>query len=113
MVSSQETIDVVEVIDSMNTVECDVTEGIFRAEYDSNRDPASLAVVAVVATADNSDPVGLNPLHSAIDTGALDDLFPASPSSDQRSRFVSFSYEGFEVTVFSDGTVEADPVENA
>ncbi|NUC72614.1 hypothetical protein HTZ84_09875 [Haloterrigena sp. SYSU A558-1] len=95
----------------MNTVEV-VEDGIYQAEYDSTRDQPSLAVVAAVAAVDNSDPVEMNPLHNVIDTGALNELFSATTSGGQRNGHISFSYEGYEVTVFSEGVIKVNSVEN-
>lgn len=108
---SQEKIGPVEVVDSMDNMEFDVDEDIFRAEYDSSRDQPCLAIVAVVATATNSDPIELSPLHSAIDTEALDDLLSETVPDDQRDICLSFSYEGVVVTAFSKGTIEVSPME--
>ncbi|AEH37151.1 HalOD1 output domain-containing protein [Halopiger xanaduensis] len=102
----------VEAVGSMNSVEFDIDANIFRAEYDSSRDQPSLAIVAVVAAAANSDPNELSPLHSAIDTGALDDLLSGTATDDQKNVCFSFSYEGFAVTTFSEGTIEVKPMEN-
>ena len=109
MAPSKETVGILEIVDSMNCVEFDVDAGSFRAEYDSDRDSTSLAVVAVVAVADNRDPAELPSLHSSIDTGALETLFAASTDETQRGDCVSFSYEGFGVSVWSEGTIEATP----
>lgn len=111
MVPSTETVGTLEIVDSMNCVEFDVDAGCFRAEYDSDRDSTSLAVVAVVGVADNRDPFELAPLHATVDTGALDDLFAASTDETRRGGRVSFAYEGFGVSVRSEGTIEASPYE--
>lgn len=110
MTFSQETLGPVEIIDSMPFVEVDVDSERFRAAFDSDRDSASLAVVAVVAAAAHRDPFDLPPLHSAIDSSALEALFSKSTTSRQR---VSFRYEGFDVTVFDGGTIEVSPTEAA
>ena len=102
----------VEAVDSMNNVEFDVDADLVRAEYDGSRDQPSLAIVAVVAAAANSDPIELSPLHSAIDTGTLDDLLSETATDDRKNFRLSFSYEGFAVTAFSDGTIEVTPMEN-
>ncbi|ELY63365.1 HalOD1 output domain-containing protein [Natrinema versiforme] len=97
----------------MNDVAFDVDANVFRAEYDSSRDQPSLAILAVVAVAANSDPTELSPLHSVIDTAALDDLLSETATDDRRNVRLSFSYEGFSVTACSAGTVEVSPIENA
>lgn len=112
MTSSQEKIGSVEIVETMNAVEFDTDAELFRATYDSDRDPPSMAVVAVVAAAASSDPVELAPLHTIIDTGALDDLFSASTAGVQRRGSTSFRYEGFAVTVFSEGMIEVSPAEH-
>ncbi|WP_226479544.1 HalOD1 output domain-containing protein [Natrinema amylolyticum] len=112
MESSKEAIRTVEIVDSINIVEFVVEEERFRAEYNSSRDQPSLAVVAAVAAVAGSDPDELSPLHSVIDTGALNDLFATTANGGQRDGRLSFSYEGFDVTVFSEGVIEAEPTEN-
>lgn len=99
-------------IDSMSTVEFDADEESFRVTHDSDRDSTSLAVVAMVATALGRDPLDLTPLHSAIDTEALEKLTAESLGGLQQCDSISFCYEGFEVTVFSEGDIGADPIEN-
>lgn len=108
MTSSYETAGPVEIVDSMEAVEFDIDEQRFRAAYDCDRDSASMAIVAVVAAATNRDSLELSPLHSVIDSGALDDLFSGPKVGIQR---VSFPYEGFDVTVTNEGTIEATPLE--
>ena len=111
MTSPQENVGTVEIVDSMETVEFDVEAGLFRAVFDPDRDPASLAVVAVVTVANHSDPTELAPFHCAVDSNALDGLFSRSANGMQGS--VSFRYEGFDVTVFDEGTIEARPMRAA
>ena len=110
MTSSHETAGPVEIVDSMEAVEFDIDAGLFRAAYDCKRDRASMAIVAVVAAATNRDSLELTPLHAAIDSSALDALFSKSKAGVRR---VSFSYEGFDVTVTNEGTIEATPLEAA
>lgn len=80
-----------------------------QATYDSTRDPTSLAVVAMVATALGDDPNALTPLQTVIDTDALNKLTDPSTGTCDR---ISFRYQGFEVTVTSDESIEAVPVES-
>lgn len=106
--ASQEKVGPVEIVDSMETVVFDTEAELFRATFDGECDSASLAIVAVVAVATNSDPIDLEPLHSVVDSSALDILFSKAANGIRGS--VSFSYEGFELTVFDEGTIEADPI---
>lgn len=100
-------------VDSISTVTFDLESERFQASYDSSRDSPSLAVVAVVATALGKDPLALHPLHSAIDTDALDLLTTESANGRADGDSVSFCYEGLEVTVTNQDVIEAVPIENA
>jgi len=85
----------------MESIEFCNDEGVFRASYDDSRDRTSMAVLAVVAAAERSDPLDLPPLQSATDVDALDRLFCRSDDGS-----ASFHYDEFDVTVSSDGTIE-------
>lgn len=107
-----ETADRSGLVDSMTPVESDADGSLFRATYATDRDPASLAVLAVIAAATDSDVTDLAPLHSVVDTDALDALLSDSGSGALDGR-LSFQYEGFAVTVFGEGRVEARPGDRA
>ena len=113
MESSKKPVGTAEFVPSMESVEFVVDDGIYRAEYDSSRDQPSLAIVATIAAADQRDPNDLRPLHSAIDTDGLNELFAPAATDGQRNGRLSFLYEGFEVTVSSEGVIEATPMEDA
>lgn len=112
MAAFQTTSAGVGIADSLTPVESDAETGVFRARYDSSRDSTSLAVVAAVATADNRDPFELAPLQFSIDTDALDALLAEPITIGRGCTKTTFCYEGFEVTVFGDGLIEAAPIEN-
>ena len=99
------------ITDTVSSVESDTDEGVYRAQYDSTRDSTSLAVVAAVATANYRNPIDLAPLEFSIDTDALDILFKGPTTIGEGCTKTSFCYEGFEVTVFGDGFIEADPID--
>ncbi|WP_313691662.1 HalOD1 output domain-containing protein [Halorarum halobium] len=103
----------VEITKSMSVVEFDADQDSFRAAYDSTQDLTSLAVVEVVASALGREPWDLTPLQSAIDTDALDELATESATDRGNCDSISFSYEDFEVTVRSEGVIEAAPIENS
>lgn len=111
MVASTTTNDQFDLVESLTAVEFDAGREVFQASYDSTRGSASLAVVAVVATVLERNPVDLPPLNSAIDTDALDQLV-ASPNGVHGCESISFQYEGVELTVASEGQIEAVPIEN-
>lgn len=116
MVSFQKTPTGDDIADTVSSVESDSDEGVYRTQYDSTRDSTSLAVVAIIATANNWDPIDLTPLELSINTDALDMLFKRPTTIGEGCTKMTFCYEGFEVTVFGDGVIEADqidPDENA
>lgn len=94
-------------------IEFDVESESYRATYDSTSDSTSLAVVAVVATARGEDPLHLTPLQSVVETDSLDELATESSTGHGTCDSISFYYEEFEITIFSDGVIEADPTENS
>ncbi len=100
-----------ELIESLTAVEFDTDRELFQAAYDSTRESASLAVVTVVATVLDRNPIDLPPLESTIDTDALNRLVTGSAGV-QLCDSISFKYEGVEVTVTSEGQIEANPTEN-
>lgn len=102
-----------EVAESLSLIEFDVESELFRATYDSTRESTSLAVVAVVATALGEEPHALSPLQTVIDTDALDKLATESATGSGDCDSISFSYEGFAVTITSEGVIEAAPLESA
>ncbi|RQG89635.1 hypothetical protein EA473_21720 [Natrarchaeobius chitinivorans] len=83
-------------------------DGLYRLEYDSSADRPSLAVVAAVADISQTDPVELAPLHSAVDTDALENLVQPSNGSSRNKRRVSFQFAGYKISVSSEGIVEVD-----
>jgi hypothetical protein len=82
---------------------------VYRLEYDPSLDTPTLAVVAAVAAITRTDPMDLDPLHSAIDTSALDDLFAPSPANHGQWGRIVFRFGGFEIMANSQGIIEVDP----
>lgn len=96
----------------MGLVEYDLETQSFTATYDSTRDSTCLAVVAIVSTVLGREPRDLTPLHTVVETDALDELAtPSSPGQRACDR-ISFQYEGFEITVTNEDVVGATPIEN-
>ena len=113
MEPSHSTSSDLDVVESLSDIEFDAESGSYRATYDSTRDSASFAVIAVVATALDRDPLNLTPLQSVIETDSLEELATGSSIDDGNRRSISFPYEGFEITIFSDGVIRADSAENS
>lgn len=67
-------------------------------------DSVSIRVVNQLADAQGLDPKDLPPLTHTIDLEALDTLIDSVPSD----ATVSFSVDGYDVTVTGDGTVNLD-----
>jgi len=68
----------------------------------------TLAVVEAIAVAANREPTDHRPLYDAVDTDALNDIFDGDQSP---SVEVSFTYEGFDVSVAGTGTVTVRPAD--
>ena len=64
------------------------------------------AVVDAVATIRGCAPTALDPLEEAIDTDALNQIFKPTTRTDRTSGELSFVFEGCDVTVTADGTIE-------
>lgn len=97
----------------METNICDARQGIdYQPARDAYRmcvdedESLCIAVVELVGTVLDRDPVDLPPLHRRIDTDALDSLFQDSPGDVARTRgLVEFRYTECEVRIYSDGEV--------
>nr|WP_170155581.1 HalOD1 output domain-containing protein [Halopiger aswanensis] len=67
----------------------------------------SLKVVEKVADREGVDPVDLTPpLHTVVDTEALDSLFQSTSSTERAVGKVEFQYQGYQVQVDSSGEVQ-------
>lgn len=100
-----------DIVESISAVEFDADDELFHATYDSACDSTSLAIVTVVATALDTELCALSPLQSTLDTEALNNLVSESSTDQGCCDSISFSYEGFEVTVTGEGVIEAVPLE--
>jgi len=80
--------------------------GIFEFGSDESK-PVSEAVIDAVVAHTGEDPLEMEPLHSTIDPDALDKLFNRRPSRRQQAGDISvvFSFNGYEITVWSYGTI--------
>jgi hypothetical protein len=81
---------------------CEETE-THRAMYDPERTRPAMAVVAAVASARDVFPEVLRPIYDSIDTDALNSVVGGATGDPVT---VSFSFEGYAVTVTSAGVVE-------
>lgn len=70
-------------------------------------EPITHRIVERIASHEDADVTDLEPLHSAVDTDALDALFSPT-SSGPRSGHVTFEYAGHTIVVDADGDVSVD-----
>ncbi|WP_049928981.1 HalOD1 output domain-containing protein [Halopiger goleimassiliensis] len=79
-------------------------------EYVTTFDPdagesASESVITAVAALSGTRPVDLPPLYEAVDPDALDSLIAHARRTDAGTHELWFSYDGFDVSVRSDGRI--------
>ena len=79
-----------------------------RAQFDHEKTPASIAVIATLADVMDTDPIELNPFHSTVDPDALDDLVRVRTGTDGDIH-VSFTHEEYAITVSTYGMVTITP----
>lgn len=75
----------------------------------STAQPLPVVIVERVADRENVDPLDLPPLHDTVDPDALSALF-ASPGKGPEN--VTFTYNGYRVTVEGPEQVLVDPLED-
>lgn len=73
--------------------------------------PPSHAIIEAIAAREGVDTTDIEPpeyesLYTVVNPEALDDLFRTDPPLPERNGYVEFRYEGYVVTVYSDGQVE-------
>ena len=89
----------------VEAVEYAQESGTARTQFDQEKTPASMAVVATLADIMDTDPVELDPLHSTVDADALDALVRVRNGTNGDTH-VRFTHEGHTITVHSYGVVD-------
>lgn len=84
-------------------------ESAFRAIYSHDVESPSYAIVNAVAAASDTDPLDMDPLHTTVDTDALESLI-APRRAAVGDLDITFEYHGCEVTVSSYGSLKIKPV---
>ena len=79
-----------------------------RTQFDQEKIPASIAVIATLADLMDADPVELDPLHSTVDPEALNAFVRVRNGTDEDIH-VTFSHEDHMITVYSYGVVTVTP----
>ncbi|MDR5674359.1 HalOD1 output domain-containing protein [Halalkaliarchaeum sp. AArc-GB] len=88
----------------VETVEYFQESGTVRTQFDHEKTPASMAVIATLADVMGTDPVELDPLHSTVDPDALDAFVRVRYGTNGDSH-VTFTHEGHAITVHSYGVI--------
>jgi hypothetical protein len=76
--------------------------------FDGDVVAPSTAVVGAVSTVADEDPLNIEPLHSTVDTDALNAIF-ANNKRGEGNTHARFSVEGYSVTLSSYGCVTVQP----
>ncbi len=79
-----------------------------RTQFDQEKTPASMAVVATLADVMDTDPVELEPLHSTVDADELDALGRVRNGTNGDTH-TAFTHEGHAITVHSYGVITITP----
>ncbi|AQL44152.1 hypothetical protein BV210_16185 [Halorientalis sp. IM1011] len=82
--------------------------GAVRTQFDQEKTPASMAVIATLADVRDTDPVDLTPLHSTVDPDALDALVRVRNGTNGDIH-VTFTHQGHTITVHSYGVITITP----
>ena len=82
--------------------------GTVRTQFDQEKTPASIAVIATLADVLDTDPVELDPLHSTVDLDEVDALVRVRSGTDGDTH-VTFTHEGHAITVHSYGVITITP----
>lgn len=71
------------------------------------------AIITGVEAISGTDVKSLTPLSSVINPDALDVIFSTNTPHAERRSWVSFPYEGYRVTVYSEGFIEIEPMDRS
>ena len=95
-------------------IDHDPETGTFRTTYNYPSEPPSIAVPLAIQALTNRGVTDLDPMHDAadVDPDALDDVFRPTAGGGQREADVTFTYQGYEVTVKGYGRIVFRPTEN-
>lgn len=100
-------------VEPRDIFEYDADTDTYRASFDKNSRSIGTAVVSMVATISDTDPEDLGPLQSMVNPDALDRLLnPDIVSPSRGDTHVTFTLDGYDVTVHSYGFIDVRPPEN-
>ena len=97
----------------VEAVEYSRGSGTVRTQFDQEKTPASMAVIATLADVMDTDPVELDPLYSTVDPDEVDALVRVRSGTNGDSyngdTHVTFTHEGHTITVHSYGVITITP----
>lgn len=102
-------------LDSLGSADCivyDPAAESITVTFDETRDSATITVVSVVAAVLGKDPMELPPLYSVVGSNRVREIERKSTTDQDAPTSTSIEYLEFDVTVSSDGTIEAVPSEH-
>jgi len=92
----------------VEAVEYSQESGTVRTQFDQEKTPASIAVIATLADLLGTDPVELDPLHSTVDPDEVDALVRVRNGTNGDTH-VTFTHEECAITVHSYGIISITP----
>nr|WP_165875335.1 HalOD1 output domain-containing protein [Natrarchaeobius chitinivorans] len=94
----------------VDSVGYDPTTGEVYTTHDWETDSSLCrTIIWAIAAVSGQSPEELPPLYSAIDPGALENVFqPRSEGKPRTHGRVSFTYNGFDIDVFASGRIRID-----
>lgn len=100
-------------VETNDDVEYSPETDTYRASFDTDAESASLAVVSTVAAVSGTHPTDLTPLNATVDPDALEAVTQSTGSgATPGDVVVSFTFDGYAVTVCAFGLVEVRPQED-
>jgi len=91
----------------LTSVTFDTLSETYRAEYEPETTPPSMAVVSLLAWVLDTSPIEMAQLQHSVDTEALDTLLTSR--SARAVVEISFPFEGYEITVGNNGLAAKGP----
>lgn len=85
-------------------VEYSQESGTVRTQFDQEKTPASMAVIATLAEVMDTDPMEMRPLYSTVDPDALDALVQVRHTTTEDIH-ISFTHEGHKIRVHNYGVI--------
>lgn len=92
----------------LESLECSRESETYRSRYNQDSTSTSIAVVAAIINILGVDPLKLDQLNYTVETDALDKL-GRGQGTPNGAVDISFAFEGYAITVSSNGVVAISP----